>query len=206
MKNGFQETEVKFWVKRPEIMVQKIEVEGGVCVSPRTYEHNLRFDTPEKKLSAAYEVLRLREDREVRLTFKGACQTEDGVAVRQEIEFQVSDAKAARLFLENLGYEVIFVYEKYRTTYEFMGGEVVVDEIPMGGVFVEIEGNSPQVVRQIADALNLVWERRVPHNYQMIFEGIKQAYGLEIRDLVFENFTGLKIDYPRLEIYAADGE
>ena len=79
---------------------------GDVQVQPRLFELNLRFDTPEGELSRGRKVLRLRQDTQALLTFKGPAQDRSDVAARQEIEFTVSDFLAARHFLEALGYRV----------------------------------------------------------------------------------------------------
>ena len=67
----------------------------------------------------AGRVLRLRKDDLVRLTYKDNSQNIKGALSRREIEFVADDFDSAKQFIEALGYEVVFVYEKYRTTFDY---------------------------------------------------------------------------------------
>ncbi len=104
-------------------------------------------------------LLRLRRSDDARLTYKGPGSIVEGAMSRQEIEFIVSDFGAAQNFLEALDYQVVGMYEKYRTTYMIETSEVskdlgglsaliMPDELPYGN-FVEIEGESPAALAWI---------------------------------------------------------
>ena len=107
-----QELEVKYLISDLAGLESRVQELGALKFQPRTHEVNLRFDTPSGDLAQKYQVLRLRQDIETRLTFKGPAHTEQGVRIRQEIEFTVGDFDAARLFLEALGFQVSMIYEK----------------------------------------------------------------------------------------------
>jgi adenylate cyclase class 2 len=188
-----QELEVKFLVSDLAKLEQRL----------RTHEVNLRFDTPDGALQMGKQVLRLRQDQAVHLTYKGPSTSQQGVRVRTEIEFIVEDFGKARRFLEVLGYQVALMYEKYRTTYRLDGVEILLDELPYGD-FVEIEGSNPQVIRNINDRLGLDWEKRSPESYIVLFEALKSRRGFSFRDLSFENFASLKITLADLDLHPAD--
>src|SRR5512133_3240001 len=99
------EIEVKFLIKDLSRLELRIVALGGKLVQPRVKETNLRFDTPGKDLSRDHRVLRLRQDKQVRLTYKGAAQLNHPVSVRREIEVEVSSFDDTLLLLEALGYE-----------------------------------------------------------------------------------------------------
>ena len=142
MKNASEvEIEVKFYVISLEDIAAKIIDLGGKQVQERIFEKNLRFDSADQKLRNLRQVLRLRQDKENILTFKGAAETGKQVSVRQEIEVLVDDFDTTRTFLEGLGYEVIMEYDKYRTTYSLLDTLVVLDELPYGK-FIEISGRT----------------------------------------------------------------
>ena len=109
-------------------------------------------------------MLRLRQDTEARLTYKGPSASKDGVRVREEIEFSVSDYRSARQLLESLGYQVAMIYEKYRRSYDLLGTHISLDELPYGN-FVEIEGPDVETIRAVNSILGLNWERGVPASY-----------------------------------------
>jgi adenylate cyclase class 2 len=198
-----QELEVKYYVADLAKLEQRLQAIGALLESERTHEINLRFDTPDGALEMDHRVLRLRQDRAVRLTYKGPSISEQGVRVRTEIEFSVDDFDKARRFLEVLGYQVALMYEKYRTTYTLGGVEILLDELPYGD-FVEIEGSNPQVIHDVNDRLGLDWERRAPESYTVLFDALRTRLELPFHDLSFDNFSSLKITPADLDLLPAD--
>jgi adenylate cyclase class 2 len=201
MKN--QELEVKFYVHDLAAIEQHLVSLDAVLVQPRTFEINLRFDTPEQELSTNFRVLRLRQDTAARMTFKGPAYGSEGVRVRQEIEFIVEDFEAARDLLEALGYQVSMGYEKYRTVYDLGEVHITLDEMPYGN-FVEIEGPDPESILDVNLDLGLIWEARASESYVNIFERLKKELKLDFRDLSFENFTWLEISPDQMKLPFAD--
>ena len=192
MSKSDQELEVKFYLSDLPALRARLEAAGAQLFKPRVHEINLRFDTPSGDLSRSYRVLRLRQDSEARLTYKGPGELVDGVRSRQELEFTVSDFETARHFLEALGYEVSVMYEKYRATYILDGVLVTLDEMPYGN-FAEIEGPDGASIRKTAEVLGLDWERRILDSYIMLFDRLRERFGLAFRDLSFENFEGVQV-------------
>lgn len=184
-----QEIEVKFFVQDPTAYRKRIEAAGGALEIARVHEENLRFDSPDRALSSAHRVLRLRQDDQSVMTYKGPAQSGSAVSVRQEIEFTVSDFLKARQLLEALGYQVMLMYEKFRTTWGLEGVHVTLDEMPYG-TFTEIEGPTAEQVQAIAGRLGLAWEARINASYIELFERFKKNRGVDWRDLSFANFAG----------------
>src|SRR5581483_3084840 len=197
-----KETEVKFYVNNLQNIEMRLHSLEAHLIEPRTHEVNLRFDTPASDLQRGGKVLRLRQDKAVHLTYKDESQLKDGALTRREIEFEVSDFERAKQFVEALGYQIIFLYEKYRTTYEVDDAHIMLDETPIGG-FVEIEGELDSL-KPIAEKLGLDWEAAVPASYHALFERVRKARGLTFRDLSFENFKGMKISPADLGAKPAD--
>jgi len=191
-KSGM-EIEVKFLLQDQTEFMGKMEQLGAVCIQSRVFERNLRFDTPDGRLRASRQVLRLRQDTLARLTFKGPALEFQPVAIRPEIEFAVSDFDAAREFLEALGYQVSVIYEKYRTSFSLERAEISIDEMPFG-LFCEIEAGSAEQVKSLADRFGLNWSQRITESYLALFEMLKAHQGLEMPDLTFEGFSGIRVD------------
>ena len=185
------ETEVKFCIKDPSRLEAKLHESKAQLFSPRTFEVNLRFDNQNGDLTRTGRVLRLRKDNLARLTYKDHGRQIQGALNRREIEFVADDFDSARQFIEALGYEVVFIYEKYRTVYEYKGTHIMLDELPYGN-FIEIEGEM-ETLRPIADELNLDWSKAIPASYHTLFERLGGLRGLTFRDLTFENFKGIKV-------------
>ena len=203
-----QETEAKFYVldlKRVEVRLRELEAH---LIQPRILETNIRFDLPDGRLRSERRVLRLRHDTEARLTYKGPSQNEQGVLSRTEIEFTVEDFEKARQFLESLGYQPVFYYEKYRTTYLLQPSEalihIMLDELPFGN-FVEIEGENIESIRAVAKQINLIWDTAIAASYHALFERLRaRRPNLNPMQLTFTAFNGLNIIAEELSIPTAD--
>lgn len=202
MAGDDRETEVKFYVRDLKGMQRRLRELGGRLIHARVLETNLRYDTRDRVISGEGSVLRLRQDETAHLTFKAATRPAGGALTRTEIEFTVGDFGAARRFLEALGYQVIFTYEKQRTTYQLDGALVMLDELPYGS-FVEIEGELASL-EPAAKRLGLDWQAAVPMGYHALFERVRRSLDLRFRDLSFENFRGLEVAPEDLGVRPAD--
>lgn len=198
-----QETEAKFYVQDLSRIKSQLEKLSAQVVQDRVLETNIRFDFPGATLRAQGRVLRLRRDTEVRLTYKSASLNEQGVLSRDEIEFVVEDFEKAQRFLEALGYQKLVYYEKYRTTYELNKTHIMLDELPYGD-FVEIEGETVESIRSLADQLDLRWATAIGTSYNALFERVQGALKLSLQDLSFANFENIQVQASDLGVLAAD--
>lgn len=203
MNHKDSEIEVKFYVANLDALEKRLQSIGAVLVQPRTMELNLRFDTPEHELEDGFRVLRLRMDTAARMTYKGPSMGLQGVRVRQEIEFVVSDFDAARALLQALGYRVIMIYEKYRAVYRIDEVDVALDELPYGR-FIELEGPDAESIHALSDRLGLNWDASAPGSYAMLFEGLRTRMSLPFRDLTFQNFIHINVAPDLLGVHPAD--
>lgn len=200
--NG-QETEVKFFVRDLKKIVVGLRRRKARLIQPRVFESNLRFDFPDYDLRDSGRVLRLRQDAEAHLTYKGQSKLIDGVRSRVELEFTISDLETARKVLEALGYVQIAVYEKYRTEYELDNCHVMLDELPYGK-FVEIEGDDTVAIRKATADLGLNFEAAIAESYLGIFEKFCQKRGWSQSTLTFETLRGVVFNPSELNVRAAD--
>jgi adenylate cyclase class 2 len=197
------ELEIKLHIADLDSLERKLQSLGAKLAHPRVHEVNLRFDTPRSELREQGAVLRLRQDDKVHLTYKGPSFSQGEVRARREIEFIADDFTAARAFLEALGYRVIFMYEKYRTGYDFMNTFVTLDVMPYG-TFAEIEGPDPATIRSANQALGLNWDTRLIESYTILFEMLKAKAGWDFDELSFANFASLPPSLSLLGIRPAD--
>ncbi len=196
------ETEAKFYIEHPDALQKRIESLGATVSEPRVLETNLRFDTPDRDLRHLGYVLRLRQDKRARMTFKDGEQAQGGAFNRRELEFTVSDFDTAKELLQALGYEVSFTYEKYRTTYKLDGAEIMLDEMPYGN-FVEIEGPE-DAIRAAAEKLQLKWDTAIQDSYSLLFEKLRAHQGWHMSNLSFANFKQLPVTPELLGVTPAD--
>lgn len=185
---NYLEVEVKFLVDSLDPLRRRLAAAGAEMVSPRVHERNTRFDTPAGDLLAKWQLLRLRQDNRVRLTFK-APVAEDTVSeakIREELEVTVDDFDKMAIILERLGFLPVQAYEKYRETYHWQDVEIVLDETPFGA-FVELEG-AEAGIKAVASSLGLDWSRRILANYLALMELARRTFDLPFSDLIFANF------------------
>lgn len=209
-----QEIEAKFFVLDLDGIRRRLQSLEALLIQERVLETNIRFDLPDGGLRSEGRVLRLRQDTEAKLTYKSGSTNQQGVLSRREIEFVVDDFEKAKQFLEALGYQRLFYYEKYRTTYELETSEalrdieglvhIMLDELPCGN-FVEIEGKNVESIQAVANKLSLKWDTAIPTSYHALFEqlSVKNPY-LDATELSFDALKGKNITVADLSIRAAD--
>lgn len=197
------ELEAKFWISSLDKLESRLRSLGAELIQERTFELNLRFDTPDRRLSGARQVLRLRRDRKDTLTFKDPGDPNCSVSARKEIEVEVTDLQTAREILEALGFQVSITYEKYRAAYLLDNVEVSLDEMPFGN-FSEIEGTDENSIQQTAEKLGLDWEARSRLSYLAIFYALKEKYQLKMADITFKDFEGQSISIQSIGLELAD--
>lgn len=183
------EYEAKFQLLHLAEIRKRILALGSRLIQERMLERNLRFDDPERSLTASRQVLRLRQDRVVTLTYKRAM---DQFEHRVELELEVGDFHQARSFLEALGYAVIHEYEKYRETFKLGSCALMLDELPFG-CFVEIEDVSIEAVEENARLLGFDWDHRIQTGYLNIFEELRRTFDLQFGDAIFDHFEQLDL-------------
>ncbi len=198
-----QETEVKFFVRDLKRIEAGLLERKARLIQARVFERNLRFDLPDSGLRAKGEVLRLRQDTESRLTFKGASQIVEGIITRPELEFTVGDFESARKFLEALDYRQVAVYEKYRSVYELGACHIMLDEMPHGD-FAEIEGPRPADIRSAAETLGLDMAAAVKDSYLGLYEKLARLLELPEGQLTFEIARGWTFPLERVNVRPAD--
>lgn len=198
-----QEIEVKFLLSDYAALMQKISALHLPCSQERIHEFNLRYDQPDGSLVAQKQVLRLRKDTQARLTFKGPGIMQEEVLLRKEIEVEVSDFDTTKRLLEALGYQVVMMYEKFRANYLMDSLVLSVDETPLG-LFIELEGESPDQVHQAALRLGLNWDARINLSYSALLNLFNHNTGNSFRDLSFDVFQGLDVSPEVLGLNYAD--
>jgi adenylate cyclase, class 2 len=182
------EIEVKFRVEQGEALEENLRQAGFRCVTPRTFERNVLYDTPDRRLRQEQAILRIRKygERWV-LTHKCLPHDHDPSARhkhRVETETEVADGEALGTVFTQLGYQPAFVYEKWRTEYADSTGHCVLDETPIG-FFAELEGPEDWI-DSMASKLGLDPSSLMTLSYGRLFDQWKQETGREVANLTFE--------------------
>jgi len=185
------ETEVKFFLKEPRAMHQQLRTLGAQP-HPKIFASDTCYDDSQNSIAASDGLLRLRQDDACRLTLKRRPAVDDpDVKVYRELEVLVSDFQIMEYILADLGYHPARRYEKWRQTYTLNDTLLCMDTLPFGH-FLEIEGDK-SAIRQTAERLDLIWEKRILTNYLAIFDRLRKEARLPFDNPTFEDFKGLDI-------------
>jgi adenylate cyclase class 2 len=182
------ETEIKFRVASVPELTKRLEAAGFRMDTPRTFEGNVLYDTPDRQMRARTEILRIREYggkwvlTHKRLPDEGP--SEDRHKHRVETETQVADGRALEEVFRSLGLVPAFRYEKYRTEWSDGDGHCVVDETPIG-VFAELEG-TPEWIDRAAAQLGVPHSEYMTLSYGRLFEQWREENRSKAEHLTFE--------------------
>lgn len=198
-----KEIEAKFYVRDLAGVAARLELLGADLVHPRIMEENWRYDTPDHRMDAAHQLLRLRRSHKVTLTYKSASVDVDGTSQRTEYETEVEDIEQTRAILSVLGYVVTNNYQKYRTEYTLAGMVITLDELPIGD-FVEIEGHFVSDIQGCAADLGLDWDGCITENYLLLFNRLKRNNSLDGAQLTFDALEKKVVTAEDLGVREAD--
>lgn len=147
-----REIEIKLKVSEDyETMAQRLRNRGAKYLR-EVRETNIFWDSPDGRLRAMRAALRLRhqitDDGRVLpslVTWKGQ---RNGAAIsnRPSIDFSATPPEMAEMLLIKLGYGKTMEFQKRRRSYEFRDCLVELDDLPIFGYFLEIEGPSEAAV------------------------------------------------------------
>lgn len=144
-KKATEERELKFACTDLEELREQLRSLEAERLSPASAEDNWIYDR-KGELKATDALLRLRSDpRGSWLTFKGRPRFENQVKIRREHETAVEDPEEVHKILENLGFEVVYRYQKKREEWRLGGVTVALDHTPIGD-YVEFEGSGAATV------------------------------------------------------------
>ncbi len=162
------EIEAKLKVDSLQEVESKLKQLGAEFLAEQL-QTDYHFDDANKILTKADRSLRLRrqksgENERFFLTYKGSKEKSD-FKKRQEIEIEIENADSMQKLLMALGYEMALSVEKKRCLWKLGGCEVALDELPLLGNFVEIEGPDDEEITNVQKRLGLANLSHVAKSY-----------------------------------------
>ena len=185
------ETEIKFRVGDLAGLGRRLDAAGFRVMTPRAFESNVLYDTPDRQMRARTEILRIRNygGRWV-VTHK---RLPDGAAGQErhkhriETETEVADGAALEEIFLSLGLTAAFRYEKWRTEWGDGEGHCVVDETPIGN-FAELEGAS-EWIDGVAARLGVDPGQYITLSYGRLFDQWREEHPDCGENLTFDAVT-----------------
>jgi len=182
------ETEIKFRVSDLDGFAARLVAAGFRMETPRQFESNVLYDTPDRSMRARTEILRIRHYAgRWTVTHKRIPDSgvgEDRHKHRVETETDVADGDALAQVFIALGLVAAFRYEKWRGEWSDGEGHCVVDETPIGN-FAELEGAADWIDRAAA-RLGVPPSDYITLSYGRLFEQWREEHHSEANDLTFE--------------------
>ncbi|MHC4623348.1 MAG: class IV adenylate cyclase [Planctomycetota bacterium] len=172
------EIEAKLKVESHERVAKKLAELGAEFVGEQV-ETDYYFDDVKKTLTAGDKCLRVRrlsmgDAEKVFVTYKGPRERHE-LKKRQEIEIEVEDRRSVEKLFWALGYEEVLVFEKRRRLWRLGECEVALDELPLLGSFVEIEGPDANAITNLQKHLGLERLGHIPDSYaSLVAERLRQ--------------------------------
>ncbi|WP_428389859.1 class IV adenylate cyclase [Mucisphaera sp.] len=177
------EIEAKMKAGDVQVLRSQLKELGAKCLG-RVLETNTYFDTHDQRLKAGDQGLRIRltrsengTDRKVYLTHKGP-RSHGGLKRRSEAEVEISSAEDAADLLVGLGYIPRLTFEKRRETWKLGVTDIMIDEIPMLGSWIEIEGDREEDVVTVREQLGLDNSPLVKASYVAMLRSHAIEHGL----------------------------
>jgi len=193
------EKEAKFRVESFGPVRRALRRAGAVYVQTAV-QTDCYFDTPDRRLLAADQGLRIRRVRLLRaarsgadarplLTFKGPAGGSRRVKIRREIQTRVDDAEAVAAALAAAGLLPVLTVQKRRASWRLGGCLIELDELPVIGRFVEVEAPDEQHIERARRTLGLPGEPIADHYLSMLTRACPRA-GRTCLAATFDRVTG----------------
>ena len=187
------EIELKFPVADPNALQNRLPELGFQLVTARTFEQNTLYDTPARELRLRREILRIRQYGHLCTVTHKRLSNQEPVdttryKIRIETETMVAEGAALAEIFHQMGYDPVFVYEKYRTEWSFSleagtTAHLVIDETPIG-TYAELEGPTDWIDRTL-ELLGVSHGVCLTDSYGKLFLDWKHRTGSSAGNLTF---------------------
>lgn len=183
------EIEAKLKVDSLEEVKHKL-TELGAEFLQEQLQTDYHFDDAEKSLQKTDRCLRLRRQiannsERFFLTYKGA-KEKSSFKKRQEIEIEVPDSESIEKLFSALGYQKVLVIEKKRSACQLGECEVALDQLPLIGSFVEIEGPDEKRIDDVQKSLGLSGLPHIKESYAGLITARLSELGKEQREILLQ--------------------
>lgn len=179
-----QEIECRFLEVNKSDLIKKLRQLGAVDKGEVLLQETIIYDK-ELEWPKQMRFVRLRKSGDsVKVTYKEhQSYTIDGT---YEIEFGIDDYKKAELLFEKIGLNPHRHQQKYRHTFELNTVTVDIDTWPSIPVYVELEGNAEEDLKNVAQILGFDWEKADMHSAAWVIENVYKIPVRQLRKFTFD--------------------
>lgn len=189
------EIEARFLEINPAQLHKKILELGGKDYGEDFLKETIFYDKA-FEWKDIFKFIRMRETKEgISLALKhfqygkGKKLYASSKPVVKEVEIKVDDSNKAKLFLEEAGFVAFRVQEKKRHSYKMKEIILDVDTWPSTPPYLEVEGDSEQEIKKVAELLGFDWKKAVFRGAGWIIE---QYLDVKVRNLKYLTFDKIE--------------
>lgn len=164
------EIEVKFVDIDIEDIRRRLSAAGAELKQPMRLMRRVLIE--EEHHAAERSFLRIRDEGDkTSLTFKRRMLPDEATTIdsTRELETTIGDFDTAIKIFSEAGWQYRTYQESKRETWHLDTAEVVIDEWPWLNPMVEIEAESEDIVRSVADQLGFVWNDAVFGSVDVVY-------------------------------------
>ena len=182
------EIEAKLKVDSLERIAERLDALGAQYKCEYT-QKDTYFDADKDALVKSDRGLRLRQEKtsdteKIFLTYKGPKQKTQFKS-RTEIEVQISDFTDMAELLTVLGFRKRISFEKKRRILLLDNCQICLDELPLLGSFIEIEGPDEQTIAGVLERMKLSGLDHINKTYSKLMADKLRELGSEKTDVFF---------------------
>ena len=178
------ETEAKIQVADHQPLRERLTQLGATCQAQQL-QVDIYFDTAQGELLKSDRALRLRYvDNENILAYKGPPE-QSKYKRRQEIQTKVADSEAVQTLLGELGFTQSLLFEKRRQRWLLDNCRIELDQLPLLGTFVEVEGPCETAISQMLCKLQLDKADLIATPYPILLRDHLKRTGNSSREIRF---------------------
>lgn len=184
------EIEAKLKVDSLGKIEEKLTKVGAEFLSKQLHT-DCYFDDAQGSLLKSDKCLRVRrmqigQSEKVVLAFKGP-REKDRFKKRPEIEINLENLDSAGELLLALGYEKSLVFQKKRKLWQLGDCEIALDQLPLLGGFVEIEGPNEGRITEVQAELELSGLVHIKQSYALLMKEKLCQLGAKQTEVLFNS-------------------
>ena len=165
--------------------LSQLSAKSGPTVTQTDYYFDDSHSTLEKSDKALRLRCQMQEGKQKNIfSFKGPRQGGE-FKRRREIQFGIDNVERAIELFSSLGFEKSLAFQKRRQVWHVEDCEVALDELPLLGTFVEIEGPSEEKIAGVQAKLGLASLAHIPDSYATLMCRHCEQKGLRKREIYF---------------------
>jgi len=183
------EIEAKFLNIKTDDLREKLKKIGAVMEYPERLMKRKVFDHNDGKLRMDGAWIRVRDEGDGKITLSYKKLVDRSLHGTKEITVEVSDFETTCDFLQASGFDSKSYQETKREKWTLGDSEITIDTWPWIPTFVEIESETEEEIRKLADLLGLDWSKALHGSVETAYQDLFDVTDDEIDNWEQITFT-----------------